>query len=248
MALIPPGIFPAMFEHPNRQRFRDQYSIGSHKLVMYAGVTNAFQRMDYLLEAFKAALQGEPSLMLMVVSPLKDEVDLPKNQALASSLGIQDRIVWVEGHALSDLADYLGAADVTVIPRPDIPGYPLKLLNYLAAGRPVVCFESAAKGVEHMHDVFAVPDRDVRAMGEAIVRLTQDPDLAEQLATNGRNTVLSYFDWEVLCTQIETVYSKVIELERPTVSQVEGSSAVKTHLESSSRANAYVRFGTSEHQ
>lgn len=217
LALIPPGIYPAMFAKSDPRRFRDHYSLGSRKVVVYAGVTNVYQRIDYLLEAFKVALQAEPSTVLMVVSPLTHESDLPRNQALAASLGIADSVIWVEGQALADLPDYLAVADVTVIPRPDIPGYPLKLLNYLAAGRPVVCFEGAAKGVKHLHDVFAVPDHDVQAMGRAMVTLMRDPELAASLATNGRETVLSRFDWEVLCTEIESVYAQVVELDRSAI-------------------------------
>jgi len=218
LALIPPGIYPAMFANPDPRRFREHYSLGSRKVVMYTGVSNAFQRIDYLLEAFKVVLQAEPSAVLMVISPLAQERDLPKNQALAASLGIADSVIWIEGQKLADLPDYLAAADVTVIPRPDIPGYPLKLLNYLAAGKPVVCFAGAAKGVRHLHDVFAVPDHDLQAMGRAIVKVMQDQELAASLAANGRNTVLSRFDWEILCTEIEGVYSRVLGAERPVTS------------------------------
>jgi glycosyltransferase involved in cell wall biosynthesis len=210
LALIPPGIYPAMFAHANSRRFRDYYSLGSRKVVMYTGVTNTFQRIDYLLEAFKLVLQAEPSAVLMVVSPIAQEPDLVKSRALAESLGISGDVIWVEGQKLDDLPDYLATADIAVIPRPDIPGYPIKLLNYLAAEKPVVCFDSTAKGVRHLHDVFTVPDHDVVAMGNAIVKLLREPKLAASLAKNGKNTILTRFDWEVLCTDIEAVYSQVM--------------------------------------
>lgn len=219
LAQIPPGIYPAMFAKSDPQRFRDHYSLGSRKVVMYAGVTNAFQRIDYLLEAFKVVLQAETSAVLMVVSPLRQEPDLARNRALAGSLGIADNVIWVEGQKLADLPDYLALADVTVIPRPSIPGYPLKLLNYLAAEKPVVCFASTAKGVRHLYDVFTVADHDLQAMGHAIVKLLREPKLAASLAANGRNTVLSRFDWEVLCTEIEAVYSQVLGAESPVITR-----------------------------
>jgi glycosyltransferase involved in cell wall biosynthesis len=215
LALIPPGIYPAMFANPNPRRFRDYHSLGSRKVVMYAGVTNTFQRIDYLLEAFKVVLAAEPSTVLMVVSPIAQEPDLVKSRELASSLAIADNVIWVEGQKLDDLPDYLAVADIAVIPRPNIPGYPLKLLNYLAAEKPVVCFDSTAKGVKHLHDIFTVPDHDVLAMGNAIVKLLREPKLAARLAKNGKNTVLTRFDWEVLCTDIEAVYSRVMGAKPP---------------------------------
>lgn len=227
MALIPPGIYPEMFDDPDRNRFREQYGICDRKLVMYTGVSNGFQRIDYLLQSFRTVLKEAPTALLMIVSPLPDEPDLPKNWALAAALGVSQSVIWVESQNLDDLPDYLAAADVTVIPRPDIPGYPLKLLNYLAAEKPVVCFNGAAKGVTHLYDAFVAPDHDFDAMGRAIVTLLRDEELARQLAANGRRTVLTHFDWEVLCTEIEGVYTRVLGADRPVLRSEAGSRATQ---------------------
>jgi glycosyltransferase involved in cell wall biosynthesis len=117
----------------------------------------------------------------------------------------------------------LAASDVTVIPRPDIPGYPLKLLNAMAAGKPIVCFAGAAKGVAHLREAFVVPDHDVDAMGRGIVTLLRDRELAEHLGANARQTILQEFDWEILCTEIQDVYRRVLGPAHPTrASQAEG--------------------------
>ncbi|HLW69982.1 MAG TPA: glycosyltransferase family 4 protein [Candidatus Binataceae bacterium] len=210
MALIPPGVYPAMFARPDPHRIRDHFSIGDRKIVMYTGVSNVFQRIDYLLKAFRTVLAQEPAAVLMIVSPLSGEADLVRNQEFAASLGISESIIWVEGQSLVDLPDYLAAADITVIPRPDIPGYPLKLLNAMAAGKPTVCFAGAAKGVEHLRDAFIVPDHDLDAMGRGILTLLRDPALAEYIGDEARRTILTKFDWEILCTQVEQVYGHVL--------------------------------------
>src|SRR6185312_10813858 len=123
-----PGIFPEMFAHSDRDRFRAQYAIGERPLVMYTGVCNGFQRIDYLLQSFKTTLKEVPDALLMVVIPLANAIDVSKNRDLAAALGVSNSVLWVESQNLHDLPDFLAAADVTVIPRPDIPGYPLKLL------------------------------------------------------------------------------------------------------------------------
>ncbi|MGH7843511.1 MAG: glycosyltransferase family 4 protein [Candidatus Binataceae bacterium] len=239
MALIPPGVFPAMFAHPDPQRIRDHFSLGVRKVLMYTGVSNVFQRIDYLLKVFKTVLVREPAAVLMVVSPLSGEADLVRNQAFASSLGISDSIIWVEGQALADLPDYLAAANVVVIPRPDIPGYPLKLLNAMAAGKPTVCFAGAAKGVAHLRDAFVVPDHDLDAMGHGILTLLRDSALSEYLGDEARRTILTKFDWEILCTQIEGVYSRVLGSAR-LVRSVQASAAEREPARVSTDSDAMV--------
>ncbi|MBV8359431.1 MAG: glycosyltransferase family 4 protein [Deltaproteobacteria bacterium] len=212
VTIVPPGINPEMFDSAHPERIRKSYSTGSRPIVMYTGVTNIFQRIDYLLQAFSIVTQREPSALLMIVSPLKDMESLRRNQELASRLNISQHVIWVEGHSLAELPDYLAAADVAVISRPAMPGYPLKLLNYMAAARPVVCFSGAAKGVQHLHDAIVVRDHDWASMGVAITQLLQDRVRAKALGEQARRTVVNEFGWQKLCSDIEKVYRKVSDI------------------------------------
>jgi glycosyltransferase involved in cell wall biosynthesis len=177
---------------------------------MYTGVNNAFQRIDYLLRAFTLVLKSEPSALLMIVSPIDNEPDLPGNIALAKSLGISENVIFAGPHTLEELPHYLALAAVTVVPRPDCPGHPIKLVNYMMAGKPIVCFTGAAKGVTHMHDAFLVPDHDWEKMGEAIVALMRDPRLSEKLGTNAKETALNNFDWQILAKKVEEIYAALL--------------------------------------
>jgi glycosyltransferase involved in cell wall biosynthesis len=181
---------------------------------MYTGINNAFQRVDYLLRAFSVVLKGEPSALLMIVSPMENEPDLAAHQALARALKIADSVIYVGPHTLSDLPDYIAMATVTVAPRPECPGHPIKLLNYMISRKPVVCFAGGAKGITHMHDALLVRDHDWQAMGEAILKLLRDPELAKSLGSNARQTVINNFDWQILSKEVEAIYEKLMNQER----------------------------------
>ena len=206
IALIPCGVKPEMFDSPTPERLRARYDIAQRPVVMYAGVNSPFQRIDYLLDAFALVLSAEPTAVLMVVSPLKNDPDLAVNQALAESLHISASVIWVQGQTLAELPDYLAMASVTVISRPNVPGHPIKLLNYMAAARPIVCFAGAAKGVRHMHDAYVVADADVAELSRGIVTLLRDGELASRLGAAARDTVIRDFDWRRLCHDVEIIY------------------------------------------
>jgi 1,2-diacylglycerol 3-alpha-glucosyltransferase len=210
LTLVPCGVKPSMFDGADPTAFRLKYNAGSRPVVMYTGIHSAFQRVDYLLRAFMVVLKEEPSALLMVVSPLSDEPNYPANVELAKSLGISESVIFVGPHKLEELPDYLAMATVTVVPRPESHGHPIKLLNYMMAAKPIVCFEAGAKGVRHLHDAYIVPNHDWEKMGEAIVMLIRDPALAKRLAAEARETVMNNFDWRILAKKIEAIYAQLL--------------------------------------
>ena len=89
--MVPAGIEPDLFDHPEPEKFRQQYQLGGRPVVMYTGVLNAFQRIDYLLAAFAFALRERPDALLLVVSPLVSETHERACRQLAQELGIAIR-------------------------------------------------------------------------------------------------------------------------------------------------------------
>ena len=190
IALVPCGVNVEMFDYPNPQPLRDRYGIGARPVVMYTGINGALQRLDYLLRAFSLVLDKVPDAILMLVSPLAIDTDIQPNRKLAQQLGIEQSIIFVQGQSLAELPDYLALASVAVMSRPDVPGQPIKLLNYMAMARPIVCFNGAAKGIRHLHDAYLAPDHEWIKLGDAINTLLEDRELAIRLGINARNTVI----------------------------------------------------------
>lgn len=225
--MIPAGIEPEMFDHPDPEKFRAQLPINGRPVVMYTGVLNAFQRVDHLLRAFAVARREQPDALLLMVSPLVSANHEREHKELAQELGIADSIIWIAPHALEDLPSYLALADVTVVPRPECPGHPVKLLNYMLAGKPTVTFAGSAKGVRHLHDAFIVPNHDFEALGRGISALLKDKALAAKLGANGRATVLADFDWRQICRRIVRIYDQMLGVaSQPVPSPLESSAGV----------------------
>ena len=208
--MVPAGIVPEMFDNADPEKIRRCHRINGRAIVMYTGVLNAFQRIDYLLRAFAVVSKQQPDALLVMVSPLVSESHQTEHKKLADRLGISDAIMWIAPHSLDDLPSYLALASVTVISRPECPGHPVKLLNYMLAGKPIVCFEGAAKGLRHLHDAFIVPNHDCEALGKGIITLLKDRELAANLGANARMTVLANFDWRRICRRIEHIYDRLL--------------------------------------
>jgi 1,2-diacylglycerol 3-alpha-glucosyltransferase len=225
--MVPAGIEPELFDHPEPEKFRQRYQLDGRQVVMYTGVLNAFQRVDYLLRAFAVALREKPDALLLIVSPLVSEAHEKEHRQLAAELGISRSVIWISPHTLEDLPSYLALADVCVVPRPECPGHPVKLLNYMLAGKPVVSFAGGAKGVNHLHDALIISNHDCEALGRGIVTLLNDRKLAAELGANARATVLANFDWRHICAKIERIYDRLLAVPESACTQTELAASAK---------------------
>jgi glycosyltransferase involved in cell wall biosynthesis len=97
-----------------------------------------------------------------------------------------------------------------VNPRVECDGIPQKLLNYMAAGKPIVSFAGSAKHLVDGELGLVVPDRDTVSFARAIDRLLEDPDLAGRLGAAAGHFVRSTLSWEAAASRLEAVYEGLL--------------------------------------
>lgn len=90
------------------------------------------------------------------------------------------------GSAAEARALFAGAR-ATIVPRRSLGGFPIKLVNSLAAGTPVVAFQGDEWGLVDGHEgLIADPDDPIPSLAAALSRLELDPALAERLGRGAR--------------------------------------------------------------
>jgi glycosyltransferase involved in cell wall biosynthesis len=210
IAVVPAGVNVDMFTVRDSEMVRQKYNIGSKPLVVYTGTLDAFQKVDYLLQALKEVVKENNEAILMIVANIVDELQLAKYQGQAEELGIAKNVIFTGEIPLSELPYFLAATDVVVIPRPSCPGFPVKLLNYMAAGKATVSFAGSAKGLWNMYNGIVVKDYDVDGLASGIIKLIRDPINRSILGKNARDSISGRFDWASLAERIELIYFKIL--------------------------------------
>jgi glycosyltransferase involved in cell wall biosynthesis/GT2 family glycosyltransferase len=209
---IPLGVRCEQFEGHDGAEFRARYGLETNPLVAYTGTLDRFQRIDYLMKAMRLVADQVEDARLFVGTNVVKGADLLECRRLADDLGLRDRVIVTET-PFAEVPKALAAADVVVVSRPNCPGFPVKLLNYMAAARPIVVFEGSAKGLEHLKQAVVPRDHDWEAMGHGIVSLLQDRELAAELARNARRWVDEQLSWRALTAKTEAVYAKLARTE-----------------------------------
>jgi glycosyltransferase involved in cell wall biosynthesis len=159
--------------------------------VVYAGNMDGYQGIELLDEA----LQRLPLLRCTVVSR-------------APWCG-RAQVHWVRERSFAQVKAHLEGARLAVLPRCVPSGFPVKLINYLYAGLPVVACQSGAQGLGIDDGVVVVPDGDATGFASAIDRLLEDTPRRELLAQRAAEAA-KRFSWASHVVQLEQMYRDVV--------------------------------------
>ncbi len=170
-------------------------------VFMYAGNTATYQGIDLMLKAFALVAQQIPNAQLKILT----NESFANYLALSDSLGITDKLS-ISDVTLEELPAMLVQADVLLNPRTRCAGIPQKLLNYMAAGRPVVSFAGSAKIVIDRVDGLIVENGNIHAFSEAMLELVLNPELGKTLAAAGLKSMQTQYSWSSAAKKTLAVY------------------------------------------
>ena len=192
----------------NGTEFRRRYDINNNPIVLYTGVIDEFQGIDNLLKSMTIITKEMPSAKLILAASIPNEIQFNKQVALALELGLRNNIVFLESFPFHELIHLIAASDVTVIPRGECAGFPMKLLNYMAAGKPVVAMRGSAKILEDGENGLVADTWE--ELGEKILILLKNKELSRKLGEAGR-LELDKFAPDVVAEKMEQIYISLLK-------------------------------------
>jgi glycosyltransferase involved in cell wall biosynthesis len=138
----------------------------------------------------------------------------PTLEQRLAELGLTQRFL-LPG-SLKDVPAFLATLDVAVLPSLS-EGMPNALLEYMAAGLPIVASAVGAtvQLIEDGVHGLLVPPGDAGALAQGVLRLLQDSELAHRLATAARRRVLERYSREVMVRRFETFYRGLVREGKP---------------------------------
>jgi glycosyltransferase involved in cell wall biosynthesis len=135
-------------------------------------------------------------------------------QALARSLGIEDRTFFIG--RCQDVGAVLSISDVCVLSS-RAEGFSNAILEYMAAGRPVVATDvgGASEAIVHGESGYLVPAGDSDRMAEHIISLLQRPKTASAMGEYGKQLVSEKFSCLKQLQNVESLYNELLKLSNP---------------------------------
>jgi glycosyltransferase involved in cell wall biosynthesis len=179
-----------------------------HRLLFF-GLLREYKGLDVLVRALPTIFEDVPDARLVVAGDPLDPVE--PLQALAGTLGVEERIEWrLHYVGEGELVELMDAATVVVLPyrRLDSSGV---LAAALGHARPVVASDVGSLGdiVREFGAGVVVPPGDEAALAEACVRLLTDGDALEQ-AFRGTGAAREGLSWGLAAEAHERLYETLL--------------------------------------
>jgi glycosyltransferase involved in cell wall biosynthesis len=190
--------------------FAHRHGLHDRFVVSYAGTMGWAQDMTTIIDS-AALLKDDPRIVFLLVG---DGVEKNKAVERGRRLGLKN-LIWLPMQPWHVYPEVLGASNVSMInlhPSLRTPVVPSKLINIMAAGRPVIASlpsESDARFIIAAAGSGIVIDAgDAEGLAGAIRRLATHPELAERYGRRGRAFVESNFSQSICTRNMETVLRK----------------------------------------
>jgi glycosyltransferase involved in cell wall biosynthesis len=186
-------------------------------LLLFSGRLIERKGVDFLLRAMPKILSRQ-KVRLVITG---DGHCRPEWERLAQSLGLDGAVSFAGFVSNAELSALFRSCSVYVHPaiydsKGDTEGQGVVLVEALSNRRPVVA--SAVGGIVDLikdgETGLLVPEKNPEAIAEAVLRLLNEPELAQRLGEQGFIYARDYYDWDRIINQYEAIYQECVASDR----------------------------------
>ena len=176
------------------------------RVVLYAGSFARYQGLEALVGAAAHVLEHVPEAVFLLVGA-RDESQLA---ALARSVPAElaDRVLLRRRVPREEVHVYLGLADVLVSPRSHGGNLPLKALEYLDSGKPIVASDIPTHRLLFRGGTALLAEPASHGLAAAIVRVLTDEGLANRLEAAGTEFAEHHLAWARFVDQMKEIMER----------------------------------------
>lgn len=196
IAVIPHwGDLDRVYPSAETSKFRTDKQLTGF-VALYAGNIGGLQGLDIVVDAAKILEQKHPDVTLIMVGSGSKRVDIVHRIQTESV----SNLLLYPAVSREDYPDMLAAANVLLLPLAKGASglaVPSKLYDLLEVGRPIIAIQDssseAAQVVLESGCGTQVNEDAPAALADSIIRLKNDPQLANQMGENARNELMQKY-------------------------------------------------------
>jgi glycosyltransferase involved in cell wall biosynthesis len=218
LILVPNGVRPEAFSEASPEEVPEpiRSKLDGAIVAGYFGTFAPYHDLQSLLDGFAIARIRVPELKLLFIGA--GFRDVTTVEAVDRS-GLSDAVVFTGQVDHDEVPAHAALCDILVNPLRKLyaagfHGVPIKLLEYMAAGRPIISTD-----MPNLRDVLGdsatmVPEGSVEGWAEALTGLATDADLRERLGRAGPERLVEQgYTWQENARIVHSFCSRILETE-----------------------------------
>jgi len=175
-------------------------------IVIMVANLRPVKAIDQFLKSAQIVLQSKPDVHFLIVG---DGPEKHKLQQLSNELNISKNVIFLGKR--DDIPEILVSSDIGVLSSVS-EGLSNSIIEYMAAGLPVVCTEVGGNAELVVHDVngFLVPPQKPEVLANALLKLLDDPKMIDQFGKESLRRAHKYFSLEKMLERTENYYENLL--------------------------------------
>lgn len=208
---------PELFNYreEGRSTVRELHHLSSQELVLsFVGkldtIPNSVAVRYIAEEIYPAVLAEDPRTTFLIIGQNYEHLLHYKREKM-----IFTGFVSNSKDASPNLADYLSASDIVIVPLDSGSGTRVKILEAAACSRAIVSTEIGAEGLDFVAGTeILLSERVDEGFIGLVLGLLKDEPRREELGRRAREKVLSHYSWEREVAKFERIYQEMDPLDK----------------------------------
>jgi glycosyltransferase involved in cell wall biosynthesis len=209
--VISNGANTDLFQPLEKEKARQGVGLPTdYHYVTFVGELSPDQGVEHLIAAVLLILREIPNTKFLIVG---DGPEGAKWRGMVSNLGLDNAFVFAGRVTYQKVPLFINASDLCVaLKHKLVSGFStLKMYEYMSCGRPVVA--TNALGFEILaeyHCGLLVDPEPPQQVAEAIIKLLENKELAEEMGRRGREYVVENRSWKSIAKEVFEVCQEVM--------------------------------------
>ena len=179
----------------NAAAIRTTFGLDSRTpVVLYTGTFEKYQGLDLLFAAMAFVRTERPDARLLLAGGNPEQIEQARAEARAA--GIEAATTFAGERPAEEIPAYLLAADVLVSPRSRGTNTPLKIYQYLRAGKPIVATRLLTHTQVLSDDTAILTGASPREFADGILAAIADPARSADLGRRARELAETKYSYD----------------------------------------------------
>jgi glycosyltransferase involved in cell wall biosynthesis len=183
---------------------KKNYCMDSKIKILFSGNFSVLKGMEYILKALQELDKRRINYEMIVVGSYAEAKDVIGKYHL--------KHLHLVGHVLQDeLSVFLSNSDIYLFPSL-CDGCASSGMEAMAAGLPVIVTRESGLPVNNGENGVVIPSKNVEAIVDAIIQLSQNDVLRKNMGIAAANTIANNYTWEQYAQKVVHIYGDLLSL------------------------------------